>query len=48
MMTRCSQSSQDGVRTMEDETVSSLDGTDYLGAAKDRMDGRRWPSTTDM
>jgi len=38
---------QDGVRTTEDETVSSLDGTDCLGAVLDGVDGRRRPSTTD-
>ena len=32
---------QDGVRTTKDETVSSLDGTDCLGAVLDGVDGRR-------
>jgi len=35
------QSVQDGVRTTKDETVSSLDGTDCLGAVLDGVDGRR-------
>ena len=32
---------QDGVRTTKDETVSSSDGTDCLGAVLDGVDGRR-------
>lgn len=32
---------QDGMRTTKDETVSSLDGTECLGAVLDGVDGRR-------
>ena len=32
-------SAQDGLRMTEDETISSLDGTDCLSATKDGIDG---------